>query len=106
MTTDATVLRLDGEISIYRAAELKQTLLAALEAPDGAGTLEIDLSGVTELDTAGVQLLMLCKKVAQQKQRELRLAGHSPAVLDVFELFNLGAYFGDALVIGAAGARH
>lgn len=105
MTTDATVLRLDGEISIYRAAELKQTLLTALEVP-GGGTLELDLSGVTELDTAGVQLLILSKRVAQQKQRTLRLSGHSPAVLDVFELLNLGAYFGDALVFGAAGARN
>ncbi|HEV7814476.1 MAG TPA: STAS domain-containing protein [Janthinobacterium sp.] len=95
---EAAVLGLDGELTIYRAAELKQQLLAALER---AGPLEIDLSAVTEVDTAGVQLLMLAKQVALQRQQELRLAGHSPAVLDVFELFNLGGYFGDPLVIGA-----
>lgn len=92
----AAALRIEGEMSIYRAAELKATLLAPLEQ-DGA--LEVDLSGVTELDTAGVQLLMLAKNTAREKQSELRLIGHSAAVLEVFELLNLAAYFGDPLVI-------
>ena len=83
-------------MSIFRAAELKQTLLAAL---DQAAALEIDLSAVTEFDTAGVQLLMLTKKAAHAKKRELRLTAHSPAVLDVLELLNLVGYFGDQIVI-------
>ncbi len=89
------VLRLEGELSIYRAAELKTVLLEAL----AQGALEIDLSAVSDIDTAGVQLLMLAKKTAQQNQHTLRLAGHSPAVLDAFELLNLAAWFGDQLVM-------
>lgn len=98
------VLRIEGEMSIFRAAELKSTLLAAL---DRTTTLEIDLSAVTEFDTAGVQLLMLTKKAAQAKRRELRLTAHSPPVLDVLELLNLAAYFGDPIVITpqTSGAR-
>jgi anti-sigma B factor antagonist len=92
------VLRIEGELTIYRAAELKQALLDAVA---GAALLEVDLSGVTEIDTAGLQLLMLAKKTAQAAQRELRLVAHSPAVIDVFELLNLAAYFGDPLVIAA-----
>lgn len=91
-----SLLRLEGELSIYRAGELKQALLAPLE-PSTA--LEVDLSAVAELDTAGVQLLMLAKKSAQEKQCELRLIAHSPAVLEVLELLNLVAYFGDPLII-------
>jgi len=90
-------LSLDGELTIYRAAELKELLLNALAA--GSGDLEVDLSGVSEFDSAGLQLLMLAKKTAQQRGRELRLAGHSPAVLEVFELLNVAAHFGDPLVI-------
>jgi anti-sigma B factor antagonist len=89
-------LRIQGALTIYRAAELKETLLAALPA---AGPLEVDLSGVTELDSAGLQLLMLTKITAQAQACELRLVGHSPAVLEVFDLLNLAAYFGDQLVI-------
>ncbi len=91
-----TSLRLDGELTIYRAAEVKQLLLDSLH---GAAAQEIDLSGVTELDTAGVQLLMLAKRSAEAEGRTLHLANHSPAVLDVFQLLDLAGYFGDPLVI-------
>ncbi|MDZ4160842.1 MAG: STAS domain-containing protein [Burkholderiales bacterium] len=89
----ADVLHIAGEFTIYRAAELKQTLFS--EPP----ATEIDLSGVTELDSAGLQLLMLAKQTAQAQGRELRLTGHSEAVIDVFELLNVAAYFGDPVVM-------
>ncbi len=94
----SATLRIDGAMNIYRAAELKETLLAALPS---SGPLEVDLSGVTELDSAGLQLLMLTKIAAQAQACELRLVAPSPAVLDVFDLLNLAAYFGDQLVIPA-----
>jgi anti-sigma B factor antagonist len=87
------VLRLEGELTIFRAMELKPALLASPPVD------EIDLSGVTEMDTAGVQLLMLAKKTALAQQRNVKLVGHSPAVLEVFELLNVAAYFGDHLVM-------
>lgn len=99
-----TALRIDGEMTIYRAGELKQTLLDEL-ALAGQGALDIDLAGVTEIDTAGVQLLMLAKKTAGERQCELRLGGHSEAVTQVFELLNLATYFGDPLVVAAAPSR-
>jgi anti-sigma B factor antagonist len=95
----AAVLRLNGELTIYRAAEMKPALLEAL---DRAARLDIDLSDVTEIDTSGVQLLMAAKRRAQALKRELRFIGHSPAVLEVFELLDLAAYFGDPLITTAA----
>lgn len=89
----ATVLRLEGELCIYRAAELKPVILC-----DPPPT-EIDLSGVTEFDTAGLQLLMLAKREAMAAQRPLHLVHHSKAVLEVFETLNMAAYFGDHLVM-------
>ena len=90
---------IEGELTIYRAADVKTELLDALRQ---AALLEVDLSGVTELDTAGLQVLMLAKQVAAADGRQLRLVGHSPAVLDVFEMLDLGGYFGDAVLIHAA----
>lgn len=89
-------LAIEGEMSIYRAAELKPLLLEALVKTT---SLELDLSGVTELDTAGLQVLMLTKQTALSQGRELRLVGHSPAVIEIFEMLDLASYFGDALVI-------
>jgi anti-sigma B factor antagonist len=85
-------LAVEGELTIYRANELKQTLLSALEGTDA---LAIDLSGVIEIDSAGVQLLMLASAAARAAGCELRLTGHSPAVREVFELLDLARYFND-----------
>ena len=93
---NASSLCLEGEMTIYRAHELKKVLLDSLQESD---VVDIDLSAVTELDTVGVQLLILTKREAQAKQRMVRLSRHSPAVVEVFELLNLFPYFGDPLVI-------
>jgi len=95
-------ISIEGEMTIYRAAELHQTLLAPL---DLQSVLSIDLSKVTEIDSAGVQLLLLAKRTAQSRNKELRLVEHSPAVLEVFELLNLATYFGDPLFIQSDGGK-
>ncbi|RZL03058.1 MAG: anti-sigma factor antagonist [Rubrivivax sp.] len=91
-------LAIEGELSIYRATELKQLLLDALK---GKASLEIDLHDVSEIDSAGVQLLMLTKSTGQANACDVRLVNHSPAVLEVFELLDLAAHFGDPLLVSA-----
>ena len=98
MADEINRISLDGEMTIYHAADLKIRVLEALRK---ARVLEIDLSGVTELDTAGLQVLMLAKQTAAAEQRELRLLQHSPAVVEIFEMLDLGAFFGDAVLIHA-----
>jgi len=99
MSGTARTLALDGELTIYRAAEVCELLKTALAAP---ADLELSLAGVTEMDSAGVQLLMAAKKSAMASQRALRLIDHSPAVLEVFEMLDLAAHFGDPLLVPAA----
>lgn len=96
MSDEVTRIAIDGEMTIYRAADLKVTVLEALRK---GRVLEIDLSGITELDTAGLQVLMLAKQAAAADQRELRLLQHSPAVVEIFEMLDLVAFFGDAVLI-------
>ena len=86
-------IRIEGEFTIFTAAELKPVVLCT-PPPQ-----EIDLSGVTEMDSAGVQLLMVAKRTAVEQERELHLVGHSPAVIEVFELLNVVGYFGDPLLM-------
>lgn len=92
-------MRIEGEMTIYRAAELKAQLLAAVQPRTD---LEVDLSAVTEIDSAGVQVLMLAKRTARDQGGELKLSAHSPAVIEVFELLDLAAHFGDALLVPSA----
>ena len=86
-------LRLEGEFSIYRALEIKEILLTALAATTD---LAIDLSGVSELDTAGVQLLMAAKRSAVEAGKSIRIVDASASVQDVFALLELACYFDES----------
>ena len=90
-------LRLSGELTIYAAAEAKARLGPYLEA--AAEPLELDLSGIEELDTAGIQVLLWLKREARARGAVVPFAHHSPAVLEVYDRLNLAGAFGDVIVI-------
>ncbi|MCC7310339.1 MAG: STAS domain-containing protein [Sulfuritalea sp.] len=94
----STRLTADGDLTIYHAVEIKQHLIDSVRASKG---LELDLSHVGEIDTAGIQLLILAKRESLKLDHALRIVGHSPAVREVVEFFNMVAFFGDPLVIPA-----
>lgn len=85
-------LRIEGEMTVQHAAEFKQALLAGVA--EGRETL-LDLSGVGEMDSAGLQLLALARWEAARRGGSLRLAGCSAAVLELLELYGMSAAFGD-----------
>jgi len=93
-------LRIEGELTIYTAAETKDRIVGALA--DSA--LEIDLSQVAEIDTAGLQLLILAKHTAQAKGGSVTFVKHSSAVLECLDLCNMTAVFGDT-VAGASATQ-
>lgn len=92
-------LVLEADLTIYNALDTRRQLLDAVLATK---TLELDLSQVGEMDTAGFQLLVLAKREAQKLDRKLRIVAHSPAVREVIEFYNMVAFFGDPVVIPAA----
>lgn len=91
-------LVVSNDLTIYHALELKPTLLDALAANQ---ELELNLSQVSEMDTAGLQLLILLKKEAQRAGKCVRIVAHSQAVSSVIDFCNMAAEFGDPLVIPA-----
>ena len=87
-------LQIDGEMTIYRAAELKDVLYGAVQAAVAeARALALDLSRVTEFDSAGIQLLLVARREAERQGQALRLVACSPAVREVFALTGLSARF-------------
>ncbi|HTY04679.1 MAG TPA: STAS domain-containing protein [Rhodocyclaceae bacterium] len=88
----------EENLTIYSAVDMKRRLLAAVHGPR---TVELDLSRVAEMDTAGFQILVLAKRESQRLGRELHIVAHSPAVREVLESYNMLGYFGDPLVIPA-----
>jgi len=80
------LLFIEGDLTIRRVQELKDVLLARLAQSQA---LEVDLAGVTEIDTAGVQLLLMARRAARASQKELRLVAYSPAVATLFALLRI-----------------
>ncbi len=93
------VIHLAGNLVLSEAAALKTALLDALEKHLD---IEVHLSEVSELDSAGFQVLILVKREALQAHKTVRLCRHSPAVIEVLETYRMVSYFGDPLVLSGA----
>jgi anti-sigma B factor antagonist len=89
---------IEGEMTIYTAREHKGELLEQLNASE---ELELDLSEVGEMDSAGLQILLLLKREADATGHKLSLVNHSQAVFEVLELLNMQGHFGDPVIIPA-----
>ncbi len=83
---DENTLTIDGEFGIYRAAELKPQILAHV--------IDIDepvlaLGNITEIDAAGLQLLLFARREAANRGKRLRIGSASPAVEEVLHVAGL-----------------
>ena len=79
--------KLGGDITIFRATELKDDLMQALTVADQH--LDLDLSDVQEIDTAGVQLLLSTQLEATAQNKPMRCHNPSPQLSAVLGLLNL-----------------
>ncbi|GAB3192605.1 STAS domain-containing protein [Hydrogenophaga aquatica] len=95
----SAALAIEGDFTILRAVELKQQIEQAVAQASQPGA-DIDLSGVTEIDSAGLQLMVMAKREAVRQGKQLRFVRHSEAVVDLIELCDLAGQLGDPLLIG------
>ena len=85
----AVAFAIEGELTIYRAAELKPVLLEAA----AGGTPVVDLSQVTEFDSAGRQLLLMAARETQRRGQALQLQAPSEAVREVLAMLDMADRF-------------
>lgn len=78
-------IRLEGDLTIYTAAQLKEQLLGEVAARE---QLTLDLSAVGELDTAGLQVLLLAEREARAAGKALAIAQASGCVTEALQLVN------------------
>jgi len=94
-TAAATQARLTGEMTIFQAEELFLQLkpLAA-----SGKDLTLDVSGVSEMDSSAVQILLVMRDALRADGQQLTLANHSDAVLDVMAVMGLSGCFNDPVI--------
>lgn len=88
-----TALALDGDLTVYTAVETLATLRTYLKDRD---VCALDLSAVTEIDSAGLQLLLWTRHAALQQGMQFRLVRRSAAVAETIALLQLEPLFGGA----------
>jgi anti-anti-sigma factor len=87
---DSTEITISGELTIYCAMEFYQQHLQAIKLK--ALTI-LNLSGIDEVDTAGVQLLIMLFKEINNQQSQCQLNSISHALQEYSHIFRLEHYF-------------
>lgn len=88
--------KLSGDLTIYSVRQARQEVLELLEKHPA---LELDLSEIEELDTAGIQLLHWLRRTAIARGAQLPFVHHSAAVVEGFDLLKVTTLFGDPILI-------
>lgn len=76
-------LSIAGEFTVYQAVQSHAVFLSALESGD---LRRIDLSGVTDFDTAGLQILLCLLRDPRFPREGIKV---SPRITEVFKLVQL-----------------
>ncbi|MCG6202491.1 STAS domain-containing protein [Psychromonas antarctica] len=98
MSTDNTkraVLKPEN-MTIYEAMDLQALFSATLA---DFKQIEVNLSQVVEIDSAGLQLMVALKNDALEQKKKVVFTAHSLEVIELFELFNMTQFFGDPVVL-------
>jgi anti-anti-sigma factor len=86
------VLYLKGRMIIETAEEDIASLLKRLHDAAGGERLQLDLSGLTELDAAGVQLLVALAKSMKDKKGTLELLHLDDNVKSILHLSGIDKF--------------
>ena len=73
------VMKIEGSLSAYEVGDLKNRLLTGFTNYQG---IILDVNGVIECDTLGIQLLLSARKTAEKLNKTFNVTGDSQSVQD------------------------
>jgi ABC-type transporter Mla MlaB component len=95
-TTKLTVLKPEN-MTIYEAMDLQVLFSTALASYK---QIEVNLSEVAEIDSAGLQLMISLKNDAIKQNKSMSFTAHSREVIEFLDLFNMSQFFGNPVMLG------
>ncbi|MDH5516855.1 MAG: STAS domain-containing protein [Gammaproteobacteria bacterium] len=96
---DKCSVSLKGDMDIYKATEFKQEIEKIYTKYK---SFVFDLSEISEIDTSCFQVLLQLKRECKKDDKEMQMVSHSQAILEVFELYGMESFFGDAVLLTSA----
>ncbi len=89
---NSTEIIISGELTIYCVMEVYQEYFQQLKVKE---ITLLQLGSITEIDTAGVQLLIMLMKIISEQNSNYQITSLGEAVTDYSNLFQLNRYFID-----------
>ena len=87
---EATVIRVDGDLDVYTAPRLKDTLEQSIV---GGRRLVLDLSGVQFIDSTALGVLVGALQQSQAAGADFRLIVGDPFLLKIFRITGFDGMF-------------
>ena len=87
------VLSVSGEVDIVRSPSLQSSLQDAIGKAPGKGSVIVDLSGVSYMDSSGVATLVRGLQLSRKKGVGLVLCSLQDRVRSIFEIARLDTVF-------------
>ena len=91
---ESTVIKVKGNCVIQKLEPLQKIMLDTIESE--RSSVQIDLSEVEAIDTAGVQLLTVCRINALEKGKTFQITSVSEPVREALKLTGLGSMLEDS----------
>lgn len=82
---NTVILSLAGALTIYTVSKLKEILMKELSAFSG---LVMDLEGIDDADSAGLQLLLFLKREAESAGKVVMINRASARLNSILSLYN------------------
>jgi anti-anti-sigma regulatory factor len=89
-----------AELNIYAAAESGAAIAALLADLESGDELRIDLAPLSELDAAGLQLLLATAQAGRRDGHRIAFADVPEQVRERFEHFGLAGYLEPGAIVG------
>ena len=91
---ESTGMKIKGNCIIQELLPLQKTMLEIINSE--RSSVEIDLSEVEAIDTAGVQLLAVCRKNALEIGKTFQITSTSKSVSDALKITGLESMLEDS----------
>jgi len=86
-------IRFSGECTIYEVAESQNKIIQ--KWPDQSQTINLNMSGVSDIDASFVQLLLSCKKTAHENNAQCHITNLPTVVEDKFQAMHVAEILSD-----------
>lgn len=89
---NSTEIAISGELTIYCAMEVFQEYFQQIKLKE---LTLFRLGNITEIDTAGIQVLIMLMKIVKEQNSHYQVVSLGEAISDYSNLFQLNRYFID-----------